>query len=100
VSANVSSKDLDDQPFLGPEQMARMKNSMCVQDRLRLSKVFGLATTVPLADYAYVASVTAGLRRTEIRSEKRGVNGGQGDLEMVKSLVKLPRLDSNQQPFG
>jgi hypothetical protein len=75
VSANVSSQDLDDQPFLGPEQMARMKNSMCVQDRLRLSKVLGLATTVPLADYAY-ASVTAGLRRTEIRSEKRGVNGG------------------------
>jgi hypothetical protein len=76
VSANVSSKDLDDQPFLGHEQMARMKNSMCVQDRLRLSKVLGLATTVPLADYAYVASVTARLRRTEIRSEKRGVNGG------------------------
>ena len=31
---------------------------------------------------------------------KRGVNGGQADLKMVKSLVKLPRLDSNQQPFG
>ena len=37
-----------------------------------LHLVLGLATTVPLADYAYVASVTAGLRRTEIRSEKRG----------------------------
>jgi hypothetical protein len=32
--------------------------------------------------------------------EKRGVNGGQEGLESVKLLVKLPRLDSNQQPFG
>ncbi len=31
---------------------------------------------------------------------KRGVNGGQANLKMIKSLVKLPRLDSNQQPFG
>ena len=100
VSAHVSSKDLDDQHFLGPERMARRKNAMCVQDRLRLSKALGLATTVPLADYAYAASVTAGLRPAEIRSEKRGVNGGLSDLEMVKPLVKLPRLDSNQQPFG
>ena len=77
MSANVSSKDLDDQPFLGPEQMARMKNSMCVQDRLRLSKVLGLATTVPLADYAYVASVTRWFEthRDPIRKAggKRGV---------------------------
>ena len=41
-----------------------------------------------------------GLRPAEIRSEKRGVNRGYADLEKVKSLVKLPRLDSNQQPFG
>jgi hypothetical protein len=30
---------------------------------------------------------------------KGGVNGGQHDLEATKSLVALPRLDSNQQPF-
>jgi hypothetical protein len=27
-------------------------------------------------------------------------NGGQDGLELVNCLVKLPRLDSNQQPFG
>ena len=40
-----------------------------------------------------------GLRPAETRS-KKGVNRGYGDLELVKPLVKLPRLDSNQQPFG
>ena len=40
-----------------------------------------------------------GLRPAETRS-KKGVNRGHADLEMVKPLVKLPRLDSNQQPFG
>ena len=31
---------------------------------------------------------------------KKGVNGGYADVGLVKPLVKLPRLDSNQQPFG
>jgi hypothetical protein len=31
---------------------------------------------------------------------KKGGKRGQANLKMVKPLVKLPRLDSNQQPFG
>ena len=47
VSASVSSRDLGDQRLRpGAEQMARMKSSTCVQDRLRLSEALGLATTV------------------------------------------------------
>ena len=35
----------------------------------------------------------------ETRSQK-GLNTGFAILDLAETLVKLPRLDSNQQPFG
>jgi hypothetical protein len=45
------------------------------------------------------ATRRTGNERCRDRSRK-GLNRGLAILDLAETLVKLPRLDSNQQPFG
>jgi hypothetical protein len=39
-------------------------------------------------------------QRTMPRPDHKGAKQGFAILDLAETLVKLPRLDSNQQPFG
>jgi hypothetical protein len=39
-------------------------------------------------------------QRTMPRPDHKGAKQGVAILDLAETLVKLPRLDSNQQPFG